>query len=429
MESAEAPEQVRNRPTILGVMSAGHGVAHLYDQGFPVLMPTIASYFGLSSFQVSVLLALRFTGFGVVNIGGGLVVDMLKRHWGGMLVGCMVSASLFFALVGSAPNYLVLLIIVPVVNIPGALWHLPSAASLSQIFPERRGFALAIHGFGANLGNLIGPLTAAFLLERLGSWRGVMFIYVGPALIMGVLVWMFLRDVGNIGDVESRSLRRQLRESAQILRSPVVLLLVGSAMLRGIGLDALFAWSPFYLEETLDKSHLDAGFHYALLTGMGIASTPALGYLSDRFGRKIVLVPGFAIAAGLSFITVGAGGGLWLTLVSGGHGPVQLRAPPDSAGGGAGRGGTRDRGDGGGSDLRSERDTGSGVAVPCVPGDRELRRIRVGVLLLGDTDAGGGGADNDRADASEGVKWKILRSLGSGNGNFQRTDRNWRRQP
>ena len=165
-------------------------------RGFPLLMPTIASYFGLSSLQVSVLLALRFTGFGVVNIGGGLVVDMLKRRWGEMLTGCMVSASLFFALVGSAPNYLVLLLIVPVVNIPGALWHLPSAASLSQIFPERRGFALAIHGFGANLGNLIGPLTAAFLLERLGSWRGVMFIYVAPALVMGVVVWMFSAERG-----------------------------------------------------------------------------------------------------------------------------------------------------------------------------------------------------------------------------------------
>ena len=318
--TTESPEQVRNRSTILGVMSAGHGVAHLYDQGFPVLMPTIASYFGLSSLQVSVLLALRFTGFGVVNIGGGLVVDMLKRRWGEMLTGCMVSASVFFALVGSAPNYLVLLIIVPVVNIPGALWHLPSAASLSQIFPERRGFALAIHGFGANLGNLIGPLTAAFLLERLGSWRGVMFIYVAPALVMGIVVWMFLRNVGKIGDVERRGLRTQLRESAMLARNPAVVLLVGAAMLRGVGLDALFAWSPFYLEDTLDKGHLDAGFHYALLTGMGIASTPALGWMSDRFGRKLVLVPGFALAGGLSLITVWAGGGVWLTLVLAGTG-------------------------------------------------------------------------------------------------------------
>ena len=121
-------------------------------------------------------------------------------------------------------------------------------------------------------------------------------------------------------------LRRQLRESAQILRSPVVLLLVGSAMLRGIGLDALFAWSPFYLEETLDKSHLDAGFHYALLTGMGIASTPALGYLSDRFGRKVVLVPGFAIAAGAVVRHCRGGRRSLADTRAGGHRPVQLRA-------------------------------------------------------------------------------------------------------
>ena len=37
------PHGVENRPTILGVMSAGHGVAHLYDQGVPVMLPEITS--------------------------------------------------------------------------------------------------------------------------------------------------------------------------------------------------------------------------------------------------------------------------------------------------------------------------------------------------------------------------------------------------
>ena len=325
------PEQVQNRSKILGVMSAGHGVAHLYDQGVPVMMPSISSHFGLNTFQISVLLALRFIGFGVVNIGGGLVVDMLKQYWGIMLTGCMVGAAIFFALLGASPAYIVLMLVVPLVSIPGALWHLPSAASLSQIFADRRGFAISIHGLGSNLGNLVGPIVATGLLSILNQWRGVsvggatvipvwviptvlrgwrgvMYIYVLPALVMGVFVWIFLKHVGRIGSIETRDLSTQIRESIGIMRHPGVVLLVSAAMLRGIGLDAVFAWSPFYLTDTLGKADLEYGFHYALLSGMGIVSAPILGYLSDRFSRKAVMVPGFILAAVISMVTVTAYG-------------------------------------------------------------------------------------------------------------------------
>ena len=337
------PEHVQNRSTILGVMSAGHGVAHLYDQGVPVMMPSISSHFGLNTFQISVLLALRFVGFGVVNIGGGLVVDMLKRYWGIMLTGCMVAAAIFFALLGASPGYIALMLVVPLVSIPGALWHLPSAASLSQIFADRRGFAISIHGLGSNLGNMVGPIVATALLSILTKWRGlsyggatvipawvvpvvlrgwrgVMYIYVIPALVMGVLVWIFLRHVGRIGSVETRNLSTQIRDSVSIMRHPAVVLLVAAAMLRGVGLDAVFAWSPFYLTDTLGKVDLDYGFHFALITGMGVVSAPILGYLSDRFSRKAVMVPGFILAAAISMVTVAAGDGIWLIPVLAGTG-------------------------------------------------------------------------------------------------------------
>ena len=337
------PEQVGNRSTILGVMSAGHGVAHLYDQGVPVMMPSISSHFGLNTFQITVLLALRFIGFGVVNIGGGLVVDMLKRYWGIMLTGCMVGAAIFFALLGASPGYIALILVVPLVSIPGALWHLPSAASLSQVFADRRGFAISIHGLGSNLGNMVGPVVATGLLSVLKnwrgvsvggatlipawvvpvvlrSWRGVMYIYVIPALVMGVLVWIFLRHVGRIGSVQTRDLSTQIRESIGIMRHPGVVLLVAAAMLRGVGLDSVFAWTPFYLTDTIGKSDLDYGFHYALVSGMGIVSAPILGYLSDRFSRKAVMVPGFFLAAVISLVTVAAGDGILLTLVLAGTG-------------------------------------------------------------------------------------------------------------
>ena len=114
-----------------------------------------------------------------------------------------------------------------------------------------------------------------------------------PAILLGVFVWWSLRAIGKGSQEASREFGVHLRDTLEVVRNTVVLLLVSAAILRGTGLDIVFAWSPLYLEETLSKRHLNAGFHYYLLTGMGIISAPILGVLSDRFGRKPVLVPGF----------------------------------------------------------------------------------------------------------------------------------------
>ena len=310
----------RSRNFILGSLSLGHGVAHLYDQGFPVLLPTIASQMGLGTFQVSILLALRMGGFGAVNLGGGFFVDRLKRYWGLMLTWCMIGAGAAFALIGASPGFSVLLIAVLLVSVPGALWHLPATASLSQRFPDRRGFAIAIHGLGANVGNIVGPLLATGLLTVLVLWRHVLFVFAGPAVVSSLFVWWALANLGKEGDEQPRPVRTQLRGAWLAVRKPVVLGLVLAAMLRGLGLDAIFHWTPFYLEEELGKSHLDAGFHYALATGTGIVSAPILGLLSDRFGRKKVLVPGLLIAGVLSLLVVGSGSSFLLALVLAGVG-------------------------------------------------------------------------------------------------------------
>ena len=158
------PEGKRKRGFILGSLSFGHGMSHLYDQGFPVFMPTITESMGLGNLHVAALLGLRQRGFGVVNLAGGPFVDMLKRHWGLILTGCMVGSAVSYVLVGASPNFTVLVIAVMLISIPGALWHLPASAAISQQFPDRRGFAISMHGFGSNIGNVVGPLMAGALL-------------------------------------------------------------------------------------------------------------------------------------------------------------------------------------------------------------------------------------------------------------------------
>ncbi len=319
----------RSRNFILGSLSFGHGVSHLYDQGFPVFMPAIQAAMGLTNFQVAFLLGIRQGSSGAVNLVGGAIVDQMKANWGPILTGCMIWAALGFVVVAASPNLGVLVIAVAIVSIPGSLWHLPATAALSRRFPDRRGFAISIHGFGSNIGNVLGPLVAGGLLTFM-LWRHILLIYAIPAAVMAVFVWWSLKDLG-IEDGDRRGdekpQRRVLaayREGLAMFKSPVVATLVLAAAIRGVANNALFQWTPFYLKNAtnggLDMGYFTAGVYLSLLTGMGIISAPILGYLSDRYGRKQVLVPGLMIAAVLTMFVVSAGDGIMLAVVLGGIG-------------------------------------------------------------------------------------------------------------
>ena len=310
----------QSRSFILGSLSVGHGISHLYDLGFPLLLREIASVMGFSNFQVASLFSIRQAGSGVVNLGGGPIVDRFKGQWGLILTGCLVWSAIAFGFIGVSPNFAVIVIAVTLVSIPGALWHLPAAAAISQLFPDRRGFAVSVHGAVANVCNYLGPLMAGALLT-IFLWRHVLLIYTIRALIMSLFVWWSLKDLGKGDDPDQpRELRTGFREALVVAKNPVVIGLILVAMLRGIGLNAVGNWAPFYLEDELGMSHIRAGFYLGLLSGMGIISAPVLGAVSDRFGRKIVLVPGFIIAGVFSMLVVSAGDGFLLVLVFAGLG-------------------------------------------------------------------------------------------------------------
>ena len=319
----------QSRNFILGSLSFGHGISHLYDQGFPVFMPAIKAAMGLSNFEVAFLLGIRQGGFGAVNLIGGAIVDQMKESWGPILTGCMIWAALGFLVLAASPNLAVLTIAVVIVSVPGALWHLPSTAALSQRFPDRRGFAISMHGFGSNIGNVFAPLVAGGLLTIM-AWRPIVLIYAAPAALMAVFVWWSLRDlgIGDGGQEGTERPKRQViaayREGLAMFKIPVVSTLVLAAAVRGVANNALFQWAPFYLREADDgglaMGYFSVGVHLALLTGMGIVSAPIMGYLSDRYGRKQVLVPGLIAAAILTFFVVSVGDSIMLAVLLGGIG-------------------------------------------------------------------------------------------------------------
>ncbi len=319
----------QKRGFILGSLTFGHGVAHLYDLGFPVFLTAIASSLGLSTFQSGIILGIRTSGSGLVSMGAGVLVDKFRNEWGLMLTACMVLNVLAFVVIGLSPSLGILLIGVILISVPGSLWHLPAIASLSRRFTDRRAFAISIHSFGSTVGNALGPLVAGLLLSYI-LWRNVLFIYAIPAAIVAFFVWWSLKDLGREEEAEAetgeqRTLGTLGLAGLSLFKNPAMLALLVAASLRGVANNAMFEWTPFYLESSpedggLGFSYIWTGFQMALLTGMGAVSSPILGQLSDTLGRKHILVPGLAIAAVLPFAITPAGDGYLVSVVMAGLG-------------------------------------------------------------------------------------------------------------
>ncbi len=276
---------------IIPGLATGHVVFHWIVQSFVVVLPEIQQAFMLNTVGVGGILSVRELASGLVALPGGVVVDILRRHWGPLLAGCLAVSGLGCLAMGVSPVYPLLLIGMGVVAISHSIWHLPASASLSHHFPERRGIALSAHGVGGSVGDAVGPVATGALLAFL-SWRELLSVYaLLPFFLAACAIWS-LRNIGRGRDEPVVTLSERVDATGQLLRNPVLWGLTVVRGLRSMALVALVTILSLYLGNDLDMGPASRGFHIGILIAVGLVAKPAAGALSDRFGRKQVLVPG-----------------------------------------------------------------------------------------------------------------------------------------
>ncbi|GBD10874.1 Fosmidomycin resistance protein [bacterium HR23] len=298
MEQVTAPPHAglrSGRVFLLGGLTLGHAIIHWYQQSFVILLPEMKQTLGLDPVQVGALSSVRAISGGAANIPAGFISDLFRRQGALILAVSMAWIGLAYLLVGIAPTYALLLPAVALVGMGGAIWHPPAISVLSRRWADRRGFAVGLHGVGGSIGDTLAPLAVGVLLLAV-FWRTLLHFYAIPAVLLALGVWWFLRGGYQEGG-ERPTLRGYFGAAGRVLTNKVILVLLVVAGVRAMGQQAILTFLPIYLRENLNYSSAFAGLMLSILTLMGIGSQPALGWLSDRFGRKAVLVPGLALLA------------------------------------------------------------------------------------------------------------------------------------
>ena len=320
MDDAEAVRGGRDlRGTaafIISGLSGGHGVMHWFNRTFQIMLPEVQDTFRLGEVRVGGISAARELASGLVTLPGGLLVDVLQRHWGLILALSMGGFGIGWLVLGISPVYPALILGMALVSMTSSIWHLPAMAALSHHFPRRRGIMLSFHGIGGNVGDIAAPPLTGLLLLYFG-WRGIISVYaIGPLLLAFAVFWAF-RDIGGraSGGGTPITFRKQLDLAKPLMKNPVLWGIAFAEALREMALVPFDTFLPLYLDNEIGMSPLVRGLHIGLLVAVGTLTTPVLGHISDRVGRKAVVVPVILSQCILTAMLVPFGEGVTLTLI------------------------------------------------------------------------------------------------------------------
>jgi MFS transporter, FSR family, fosmidomycin resistance protein len=176
--------------TATAIMVAGaHALNDAYAAFLHPLLPRIMDRLGLS-------IALAATLAMTLSLAASLLQPLLgyaADRWGRryfVVLGPLASG-VFLSLIGVAPSFTVLVVLLALGGLGSAAFHPPGASFAARVGEGRgSGARLSIFSFGGAVGYAIGPMAAVGIV----SWRGLegLWIAVVPVLLLTPLLWRSL---------------------------------------------------------------------------------------------------------------------------------------------------------------------------------------------------------------------------------------------
>jgi len=284
--------QIRQSDSLLWLVALGHTFTHWCPATFYLLLPFLVKEMGLSYSQAGFLVTIRVAANLLVNIPAGMLVDIIGKK-GLLMALALIATGVPYFLVGLSHDFFWVALFMAFVGVGNYLWHPAAISTLSEKYPDKRGFAIAIHAIGPNIGESLAPLLVGVLLLYL-SWRNVLFLNLIPGIVIAFILWKYL-----FGKLDSRAQSKKglstgeyLAGMKKLAQNPSILALVLVAGMRSMTQQGLHTFLPIYLTNELGLSSAVVGLYLSVTQTAGMIGTPIAGSISDQNGRKRVLTAG-----------------------------------------------------------------------------------------------------------------------------------------
>jgi DHA1 family inner membrane transport protein len=247
---------------------------------FAPLVQPAASDFGVTAASLGIVTSAAWLGSAAPRLPTGYLLTYVPRHrvigaTGVLLVGTATATGFANSVVQLAAGAFVM-------GLSSGMYFIAANPLVSELYPERVGTALGIHGMSSQVAAVAAPLVLSGILV-VGDWRTTFFGIAAVAAVSTLaLVWAARRTTLPDAGTDDRSLR--VAASAQW-----PLILTGIAFIGATGFlwNALFNLYGDYLEVA---KGIDPATGRQLLSLMFAAGVPAF-FVTGRLADIVPNVP------------------------------------------------------------------------------------------------------------------------------------------
>ncbi len=279
-EANERTDDSRFHTANVLLISLCHFIHDVYSSFLSPLLPLLIQKLSLSLTRAGLLSTVMQLP-SLLNPFIGVWADRISVRLFIILAPSLTAVPM--CLLGLAPNYGVLVILLIIAGVSISLFHVPAPVMISKLSGAKKGRGMSFFMVGGELARTVGPMVAVAAV----SLMGLEGFY--PIMVVGLVssAWLYVK----FKDVPIRtqspggiSLGKTWREMKAVLL-PLAAILCA----RGFMHAAIVTFLPTYITQLSGNLWL-AGASLAMVEGAGVAGVITAGPLSDRLGRRKVLL-------------------------------------------------------------------------------------------------------------------------------------------
>ena len=262
------------------VLSVSHFIHDIYSSFLAPLLPLLIEKLSMSLTQAGFLSSVMQLP-ALLNPYIGILADRVSVRYFIILAPALTAVPM--SLIGIAPSYGILLILLFIAGISVSIFHVPSPVMISRLSGFKKGRGMSFYMTGGELARAFGPLVAVGAVSLLGL-EGFY-----PIMIFGLAASAWLNfNFREVPITIDQSRKLSLLETWRELRF-ILLPLTAILLARGFMHASITAFLPTFIKLETGDLWL-AGAALTVFEITGVAGVFTAGSISDRFGRRRILM-------------------------------------------------------------------------------------------------------------------------------------------